>query len=118
MTGPGSFKKRRLSIDSASSSTLLSIDSKRFLMLPGAPSIDSRRFLMLLWRRQVTAGLDSFPKPWLSIDSASSSTLLSIDSKRFFMLARTLSIDSRRFLILLGVSSIDSRVLLEAHVVN
>ena len=46
--GPGSFKKRLLSIDSASSSILLSIDSKRFFMLPGALSIDSRRFLMLL----------------------------------------------------------------------
>ena len=45
---PGSFKKRLLSIDSASSSTLLSIDSKRYLMLLGAASIHSSLFLMML----------------------------------------------------------------------
>ena len=72
MAGPGNFKNRLLSIDGASGSTLLSIDSKRFSMLPGAPSIDSKRFLMLLGAS--------------SIDCASSSTLLSIDSKRFLML--------------------------------
>ena len=57
-------------------------------MLPGPPSIDKRL---------------------LSIDNASSSTLLSIDSKHFFMLPGALSIDSKRFLMLLGVPSIDGR---------